>query len=355
MIADIIQVFIPAVLSFSIGICLTPFLTNYLYARRMWKKKAGKVDLGGKETPLFNQLHEAREVGTPRFGGIVIWASAGGTILLMWLAAQVFPFDFMGKLNFLSRSQTWLPFTALLVGALVGLYDDFLEIAVVKGVQGGLPLRVRLFVVGLLGLFAGWWFFDKLDVVAIGVPFFGDFFVGFLFIPLFAFVTFAVYSGGIIDGIDGLAGGVFAIIFGAYGAIAFFQNQIDLAAFCAALLGGILAFLWFNIPPARFYMSETGSMSLTLTLTVVAFMTDALGEGIGIFVLPLIALPLVVTALSVIVQVLAKKLLGRKIFRIAPFHHHLEAIGWPPYKITMRYWVIGVIFAMAGVILALIG
>jgi phospho-N-acetylmuramoyl-pentapeptide-transferase len=355
MLLNLIKVLTPAVLSFVIGIGVTPILTHYLYAHRMWKKKAGKRDLGGKETPLFNQLHETREVGTPRLGGMVIWSATALTVFGIFVVAQMFPLAFVAKLDFLTRSQTWLPLAALLVGAFVGLYDDVLQIIGGKGaVEGGLALRTRLAVVVVLGLFAGWWFFEKLDVVSVGVPFLGEFFVGWLLIPLFSLVMLAVYSGGIIDGIDGLAGGIFAIIFGAYGAIAFFQNQINLAAFCAALLGGILAFLWFNIPPARFYMSETGSMALTLALTVVAFMTDALGEGNGLLVLPLIALPLVATTLSAIVQLCAKKFWGRKVFRIAPLHHHLEAIGWPPHKITMRYWVIGVISALAGVIVALV-
>lgn len=357
MILDIIKVFTPAVLSFALGIGMTPILTHYLYRHRMWKKRAGKRDLNGDETPLFNRLHETREVGTPRLGGIIIWSAASFTVFGIFLAAQAFPFSFVATLDFLTRSQTWLPLAALLVGALVGLYDDILEImAVAEGSgRGGLSLRVRLAAVAALGLCAGWWFFAKLEVASIGIPFGGELFVGWLLVPLFALVMLAVYSGGIIDGIDGLAGGIFAIIFGAYGTIAFFQNQINLAAFCAALLGGILAFLWFNIPPARFYMSETGSMALTLALTVVAFMTDALGEGNGLLVLPLIAFPLAATTLSVIIQLVGRGLWRKKVFRISPLHHHLEAIGWPPHKITMRYWVIGVICALAGVIVALIG
>jgi len=145
-------------------------------------------------------------------------------------------------------------------------------------------------------------------------------------------------------------------LFSAYAGIAFFQNQINLAAFCAMLVGAILAFLWFNIPPARFYMSETGTMGLTITLAVVAFMTDSLGEGHGVFVLPIIALPLVVTVLSDVIQVGSKKLRrGKKVFRVAPLHHHFEALGWPPYKVTMRYWVISIIFAVTGMIIALVG
>jgi phospho-N-acetylmuramoyl-pentapeptide-transferase len=162
-------------------------------------------------------------------------------------------------------------------------------------------------------------------------------------------VMLFLFSSGIIDGVDGLSGGVFAAIFAAYTGIAFFQNQIDLAAFCAVIVGGILAFLWFNIPPARFYMTETGVLGLTTTLTVVAFLT---GE---VVVLPIIALPLFATVISNLIQVFSKKLRnGKKVFLVAPIHHHFEAMGWPSYKVTMRYWVISVIFAIMGMVIALI-
>jgi len=164
-----------------------------------------------------------------------------------------------------------------------------------------------------------------------------------------------IYSGTVIDGIDGLSGGVFSAIFFAYAVIAYFQNQINLSAFCIVVVGSILAFLWFNIPPARFYMTETGSMALTMTIAIVAFMTDSLGHGRGLTVLPIIALPLIVTSLSDIIQVVSKKTRnGKKVFRIAPLHHHFEAIGWPAYKVTMRYWIVSIVCAVLGVIFALV-
>ena len=168
-------------------------------------------------------------------------------------------------------------------------------------------------------------------------------------------VSLALYASGVIDGIDGLSGGVFGSIFASYSIIAFAQNQLDLAAFSAAIVGAILAFLWFNIPPARFYMSDTGTMALTLTIATIAFMTDDLGGGVGIAVLPIIGALLVATVASNIAQVISKKYFGRKLLRIAPLHHHLEAIGWPGYKVVMRYWVLSVVFAFVGVIIALAG
>lgn len=356
MVIDIVKVIVPAALAFFIGIAITPILTHYLYKYKAWKKKAGKVDISGNETPIFNELHKDKEVGTPKMGGIIVWLSATVTIVIIWFLAQIFPGEIFSKLDFLSRDQTWIPLVAMLVGSLVGLWDDFLEVTG-KGKYraGGLPLTHRLLVAGGVALLVALWFYFKLDVATIGLPFANDLSLGIFFIPFFILVALAIYAGGVIDGIDGLSGGVFASIFMAYAGIAFYQQQINLAAFSAMLAGAILAFLWFNIPPARFYMSETGMMGLTFALTVVAFMTDSLGGGHGVLALPIIAFPLVITVLSNVIQNLSKKIRGKKVFLVAPIHHHFEALGWPGYKVTMRYWILSIIFAILGVIFALIG
>jgi len=354
MIIDTVKVFLPAVIAFWIGIGLTPMVANFLYRHEMWKKKPGKIASDGSEATIFNNLHKSREVGTPRMGGMVIWLSAFITIIGIWFVSRFFPTEITEKIDFLSRNQTWIPFTALILGSFIGLIDDLLEIKNENGGNGGLSLKVRISLVVLTSLLAGLWFFLKLDVSGINIPIYGILNMGWLFVPFFAIVTLAIYSGGVIDGIDGLAGGIFTIIFSAYAIIAFSLQQINLAAFCAMIAGATLAFLWFNIPPARFYMSETGTMGLTLSLSIVAFMTDTLGGGYGILVLPIIAAPLAITTSSNILQLVSKKVRGKKIFLVAPIHHHFEAVGWPDYKVTMRFWVIGVIFALTGVILALI-
>lgn len=344
------QIFIPATIAFLIGVGITPFLTHYLYSRKMWKQRAGKVALDGTPAAEFNRLHETREVGTPRFGGIIVWASVLLTADLLSILARVYPAAF-DSLAFVSRSQTWVPMAALLVGAFVGFLDDLFEVSGRKGLR----LRVRLLVVAAVAVMCGWWFYYKLGVAAVSLPFStAPFMLGELFIPFFVLVALFIYAGGVIDGVDGLAGGSFATIFAAYAGIAFFQHQLDIAAFCASVAGALLAFLWFNVPPARFYLSETGTMALTLSLTVVAFLTDVLGGGKGVEVLPIIALPLVATVFSNVLQMFWKKVLGRKLLRVAPLHHHFEAIGWPPYKVTMRYWIVAVVAAIIGMSIALL-
>ncbi len=342
--------FLPFAAAFFLGIGMTPFLAHYLYKYKLWKKQARSEGLGGGGTPLFHALHEKKETSVPRMGGIVIWVSAALVILGFWLLALVVPGSLTEKLNFLSRNQTWLPLFTLLIASIVGLLDDFF-VVLGKGSYsgGGLSLPLRIGIVLLLGALGAWWFFTKLEVSSVIVPFVGEIEIGALFIPFFMLTMLAVFSGGVIDGIDGLAGGVMVSAFLAYAGIAFFQNQVDLAAFSASIAGGTLAFLWFNIPPARFYMSETGMLGLTTTLTVIAFLTKE------VLVLPLIAFPLFAASASDIIQVLSKKLRhGKKVFLIAPVHHHFEALGWPSYKVTMRFWIIGSVMAILGMILALV-
>ncbi len=349
IVIDVIKVIAPAAISFLIGIVITPLITHYLFKYECWKKKSVVVATDGKEAPISAKLHNDEERKLPRMGGIVIWGSVLITTLLFWFGG-IIDGPLAEKLNFLSRNQTWLPLFTILMGALIGFIDDYLTISdKYDHIAGGLSLMKRITAVALVALIGAWWFFFKLEVSDIIVPFVGTINIGLWFIPFFVLVMLATYSGGVIDGLDGLSGGVFASIFSAYGVIAFAQNQIDLATFSFVIAGGILAFLWFNIPPARFMMSETGIMALTMTLSVIAFLTGQ------VLVLPLIGFLLVITSLSSSLQLLSKKYRGKKILLVAPLHHHFQALGWPAYKVVMRYWVLSVIFALIGVIIALLG
>ena len=345
------QVLIPSAIAFVLGIGFAPFLSAMLYKNKAWKKRSGKLTgIGGGGTPIFNELHKEREISTPRMGGILIWASVLATALFLFILSETIG-GHWSQLDFINRRETWLPLFALASGAVAGFFDDLLEI---KEGKGGLSLARRLGIVGVIGLVAGWWFYTKLGVVAVGIPFAAPLVIGWLIIPFFALVTLALYAGGTIDGIDGLAGGIFAIIFMAYSGIAFGEGLLSLSAFAATVAGATLAFLWFNVPPARFYMSETGSMALTLALAMTAFASDTLAHGIGVFVLPIIALPLTATVATTLLQVFWKKVFHKKLFRVAPIHHHFEALGWPPAKVTMRYWIITIIASVIGVAIALV-
>ena len=345
----LLTVLLPALVAFLIGVLLTPLVTHFLYKHRVWKKQGGKQAIGGHEATEFNRLKGAAETKTPRMGGIIIWSSVLITLIGTYILAQLFPATVFANLDYLSRSQTLIPAMALLIGALIGLLNDFYD---VTHTGTGLRLSVRLTLITVLSATLGWWFYEKLNITAVNLPFSGALELGVFIIPFFVLLSLMLYASGVIDGIDGLSGGVFAAIFAAYAGIAVVQMQFDLAVFCATVVGGTLSFLWFNVPPARFWMTETGSMALTLSLATIVFMTDNLGDGIGIALLPIVGLPLIATVASNVLQVTYRRCTGKKLFKIAPLHHHFEAIGWPSHKVTMRYWIISICCAVIGVIIA---
>ncbi len=333
-----------------VAILWAPFLINFLYKHQLWKKQAGKKAISGEEAVVFNSLHKERETKVPRMGGLLIFITVVFVALFLYVFSLLFPNSEIAKFNFLTRSQTWLPLFTLVAASLFGLLDDILVVSSLgKYVGGGISFKKRFFIVALIGLVGGLWFFYKLQWDTISIPFLGHFAIGIWYVPLFIVVMIACWSGGIIDGIDGLSGGAFASMFGAFAIIAFSQGKFDLATFCAVITGTLFSFLWFNIPPARFYMTEVGSLGLAVTLSVVAFLTDS------VLVLPIIAGLMVLEVGSVIIQLLSKKFLKKKIFLSTPIHHHFEAVGWPAYKVTMRFWIIGIVLAIVGVVIKLLG
>lgn len=335
---NVVKIFTVAILGFFVAIIITPFWSKILY--RYFKP--GK-QIERKDAPIFSRLHKGKE-GTPTMGGVVIWVTVVFLTLLFWyLSATVG--GVWEKLNFLSRSQTFLPLGYLLVAALVGMTDDMLGIFK----RGGFKMSRRILLFFLVAIIGAWWFFFKLDWDFINIPFIGDVTVGFWYIPIFIFVVFATaFSANETDGLDGLSGGVFLTMFAAYAAIAFDQGRMDLVAFIAVIMGALIAFLWFNIYPARFIMGDTGVMALGFTLGAIAMLTNT------VLLLPIIGIIFVVESLSVIVQSISKKFRHKKIFLSTPIHHHFEALGWPESQVTMRFWMISAIGAIAGLVIFLV-
>lgn len=330
-------------LAFILAILWTPALTHLLY-----KLKFGKSLRSKKQAPIFNKMHATKE-GTPTMGGVLIW----GTVLVMALAfffCDVFNIsELLGKMNFLSRGETLLPLGVLVSAGLVGLADDFFNVKHIGQNGGGIDIRHRMVLYLIIAGVGAWWFFEKLDWDLLHIPFAGSFNIGWWYIPLFILVIVATsFSVNQADGLDGLAGGTLVPAFGVYAFIATIQGRFELAAFCGVIMGALLAFLWFNIYPARFFMGDTGAMSLGVTLGVVAMLTNTA------FLLPIIGLVFVIEAVTTIIQMVAKALFGKKIFIVAPVHHHYEAIGWPEPKVVMRFWVVSWIAAMLGIILFLL-
>lgn len=330
----LIRIFVLSIGAFLLAMLLTPVYTFVAYRYKFWKRQR-TASTTGEQLQVFTKLHADKfKRNIPTMAGMVF-------VLVVVVITFLFNLD---------RRETWLPLAALAGGALVGLIDDIINIrGNGKGVAG-LRSQLKFLMIAAIGAFLGWYFFDKLGVSAVHVPFIGDWDLGWLIVPLFAFVVVATGNAvNISDGLDGLAGGLAAITFGGFGVIALMQGNGLLAAFCFTVVGALLSYLWFNIYPARFFMGDVGSFALGTSLGVVAMLTDSL------FVLPIIGLVFVIEAGSSLVQIVSKKVFKRKVFLSAPIHHHLEAIGWPETKVTMRFWVIAAVTTFIGVMIAIAG
>ena len=341
---EIIKIFVLTAFSFVLAFALTPAWTHILYKYRLVKN----IRNDGS-TPLFSRLHKAK-AGTPVMGGVLIWM----TVLILAMAflwiQKIWPDSAASGFNFLTREETFLPLGALIASALVGLLDDWFNVRRQGGGKGGgLNVKHRLLIYTLIAIFGAWWFYFKLDWDIIRVPFVGAFNMGWWFIPFFIFILVGTaFSVNEADGLDGLAGGIVLAAFASFGTIAFMQANYNLAAFCGVIIGALLSFLWFNITPARFFMGDTGSMSLGIALGVVAMLT-----GYPLL-LPIIGFLLLLESLSVIIQLFSKKFRKKKVFLSAPIHHHFEAKGWSEAKVVMRFWIIAAVLSVFGLIIAVI-
>lgn len=341
---QIIKILILASVSFILAMLVSPLWTHFLYKYKLVKN----IRQDGA-TPVFSKLHK-QKAGTPTMGGVLIWLTVTILALVFYWISKLWPESILSTLNFLTRPETFLPLGALVASALVGLLDDWFNVTRQGGGKGGgLTVKHRLIIYALIAIFGAWWFYFKLDWDVVRIPFVGLFNMGWWFIPFFILVIISTaFSVNEADGLDGLAGGIVLAAFAAYGTIAFVQGQYDLAAFCGVISGALLAFLWFNINPARFFMGDTGAMSLGISLGIVAMLT-----GYPLL-LPIIGFLLMLESLSVIIQIASKKIRKKKVFLSTPIHHHFEAKGWPETKVVMRFWVIAAVLAVLGLIIAII-
>ena len=320
---------------FLFSMVLTPFYTHFAYKYKFWKKQK-KTTVDGKSLPIMTKLHAhkfKREFPT-----------MAGLIGVIAVTAVTWLFN-------LDRGQTWLPLVGFLGGALVGVIDDCINIFGSGRGAAGLRGPVKFFLITAVGLALGWYFAVKLGWTSILIPFAGNLEIGVVgMVLVFAFAVVATSNAvNISDGLDGLSGGLAMMSYGAFGIIALFQGQMLLFGFCLTVVGWLLSYVWFNVPPARFMMGDTGSFALGSGLGVVAMMTNSF------LLLPIIGLPFVIEAGSSLLQLASKKFFGRKIFISAPLHHHLEAKGWGEAKIVMRFWIIAGVCAILGIFIATTG
>ncbi len=341
MISQAIRLLILSGLSFITALSLTPIFIKLLDRFHLHKQIRSQ-----ESAPVFYSLHKHKE-NTPTMGGVIIWVTVLGLALLIWLLSDIFGgvFDY---LSFVDRAQTYLPIAAMLIAAILGLIDDILGALRIGPKGGGLRISQKIIMYAVLAAIGGFWFYYRLNWDVLYIPFWGNLTIGWWYIPIFMFVIIAsAFSANETDGLDGLAGGVMLFAFFSLTTVAFILGRYDLAAFGGAVIGALLAFLWFNIYPARFFMGDTGSMALGITMGVVAMLTNTT------LFLPFFGFILVFESLSVIIQMISKKVLKRKIFLSTPIHHHFEAKGWHETKITMRFWIISVISCILGLVLFL--
>lgn len=329
---EITKLFLLSLLSFCIAVLLTPIYTSFAYRHKLWKQRR-TTSTTGEALTVINKL-STRKRTVPTMAGLIMV----GAITIVTL---LFNFD---------RQQTWLPLAGLIGGGIVGFIDDLINVRGRGGGVAGLRAPIKFFMITAVALISSLFFYYKLGYTTIHLPYLGDLFLGWLLIPLFTLAVVSTSNAvNISDGLDGLAGGLLLSAYGAFGVIAALQGNYGIAAFCMTVAGSLLAYVWFNIPPARFFMGDVGSFSLGTALGVVAMLTDTL------FLLPIIGLIFVLEAGSSLSQILSKKIFHRRIFIAAPLHHHLEASGWPKTKVTMRFWIIGQVCGIMGIVLALVG
>lgn len=350
---NVLKVLVTGVLAFGLAFLLTPLWTKILYKYKIGIKiKKNSVD--GEALTYVSKLH-ADKSGTPTMGGLIVWLAI---LILVFSSHYFFPIlakwmniDFIARLDFLSRPQVWLPLFVLVMAGILGLFDDIMSVrGWGKNKGGGMRFAMRFWWLFAIAGLGAWWFYGKLGWDKIHIPAVGDFSIGWWYVPVFLFVIiFSAISSNETDGLDGLNGGVLLMAFSSFAVLAFVQNKVDLASFCAAIAGALLAFLWFNIYPARFFMGDTGAMSLGTTLGVVAMLTNS------VLVLFIIVFIYVLESGSVAIQLFSKKFFHRKIFLAAPIHHHFEAKGWPEPKVTMRAWIFSLVTALIGVIIGILG
>ncbi len=276
------------------------------------------------------------KAGTPTMGGMLIV----GVVLFLAMALRI------------EDAATLTPMLALVGVGILGAVDDFVNVRSSVGMRG----RWKLIWQTIVAVLAGFYIQRHFDLTGINVPGLGEVVIGpILFVLFVSFVIVGASNAvNLTDGLDGLAGGVLIFSFVAYLLIAIYDMpgrgpQPNLAIFCALVIGALMGFLWFNVHPAQLIMGDSGALGLGATLAVVATITTQLP------LLAVIGIVFVVVIMSVVLQVLNYRVRGRRLFRMAPIHHHFELVGWAEEKITLRFWIVAALAGLLGVSIFLVG
>ncbi len=322
-----------------------PFI-DLLYKLKFQRAEQETKDAFNKRTPIFDKFHK-HKAGTPVGGGILIIVTTLLTFTLFTIFHVLLGKNIVSNYGSVVSEIKILIFTFLSFSFL-GLYDDLKKIFFWKDESFfGIRLRHKLILEIILAGIAAWWMYAELKISIINIPYFGVYDVGMFFIPfaIFVIVSFA-NAVNITDGLDGLASGVLLISLIAFWVISLSILDTPLLIFITSMAGGLVAFLYFNIYPARLFLGDTGALSFGATFAVIGLL---LGK---VFALALIGGVFVAEITSSLIQLLSKKFRKKKVFPAAPLHLWLQLRGWEEPKIVMRAWLFAVLFAMFGLMIA---
>src|SRR3989338_6008626 len=335
-------IFISFILNF---VLIVPFI-NFLYKKKFQRATQRTKDAFNKPTPIFDKFHQHKK-GTQVGGGILISLITVFLFFLFLFLYFLFDKQIISNYPWVVAEIKILIFTFLSFGFL-GIYDDLNKIFLWQKSQFfGLRLRHKLIIEIFLGLVISYWLFTDFKIDIIHIPFVGVFEISWLYILFSTFVIVAFANAvNITDGLDGLASGVLLFSLMSFWVISRSILDVPTSLFIATWLGGLIAFLYFNIYPARIFLGDTGALAFGATFAVIGLI---LGKA---FALPIIGGVFVVEIASSLIQLLGKRFLGRKIFPVAPFHLWLQLKGWEEPKIVMRFWIIAILFAVFGLMVA---
>ena len=324
---------------------IIPFI-NFLYRLKLQRPIQKTKDAFNRPTPIFDRFHQHKS-GTPVGGGILV------TLLTIFVYLFFLGMFFMLKMKILANYPSAVgeikiilfTFTSF---AFLGLFDDLHKIFFWKDNKFfGLRLRHKLIIELILALIVSFWLFNDLKIQFIHIPFFGVFNISYFYILFSTFVIVAFANAvNITDGLDGLASGVLMIALAGFWVVSRSILDVPTSLFIATWLGGLIAFLYFNIYPSRIFLGDTGALSFGATFAVIGLI---LGKA---FALPIIGGIFMVEIITSLIQLLGKRFLKRKILPVAPFHLWLQLKGWEEPKIVMRLWLIAIIFAVFGLMIA---
>lgn len=341
---NLVEIFWFWLATFLVGFIATPWYIRLLKYAKMGKQIRENATIW--KAFEFMKLH-GKKVGTPTMG----WAVILGTVFFMVLLSVL-----LQKLGFINNSlvnqkETYLSLFTLASVWLLWAVDDWMNIKQI-GKTKGLSARFKMIWLTLFALLGAWWFYDKLgwSEVLLKIPYLPWFELWIFFIPLFWFIIVAAANSvNFTDGLDGLAGWLLLFAYAVYAYITFDQWLFLLSTLCVSICGALIAFLWFNIKPAKFFMGDVGSLALWANLGLMALLTNTLA------ILVIVWIIFILETLSVIIQLTSKKLRnGKKVFKIAPFHHHLEACWWAEETVVFRMWLMGLLLSVVGVIFYII-